>query len=133
MSKFLNKLLEFIFLKQKKGQFGLGDLQRIAIVFVVVGVTFGVGLQIQGDTKDDIGRTSCPTIVGGGTYTYNSTDDRCYNGSNILAPTAAEFNASVDAIKGSAQVASKIPLIGTVLAAIVVIGLIIRGLGRVGQ
>ena len=87
----------------KRAQLGLSDLQQTAIVFVVVGVTFGVGLQIMGDTDD------------------------------AFTPNSPESNASRDAIQGSANVASKLPLIGTVIAAVIVIGLIIRGLGRVGQ
>ncbi|MBA7492216.1 hypothetical protein ES702_02765 [subsurface metagenome] len=118
----------------KKAQTGLSGLQAAAITFVVVGVTFGVGLQIQGDTKDDLGVDACPTIAGQGTYSYNSTDDLCYNGSEgIVAPTSAEYNASADAIEGNANISGKLPLIGTVIAAVVVIGLIVRNLGRVGQ
>ncbi|MBA7492217.1 hypothetical protein ES702_02766 [subsurface metagenome] len=87
----------------KKAQTGLSGLQSAAIAFVVIGVTFGVGLQIQSDTASD--------------FTANS----------------AEKNASDDAIEGSSNIAGKLPLIGTVIAAVVVIGLIVRNLGRVGQ
>ena len=87
-----------LFQKEKKGQLGLGQLPNIAITLVVVGIVFAIGLQIVSDTGDDM--------------TANS----------------AEQNATEETVEGMAKVTGKLPLIGTVVAAVVVLGLVIGGL-----
>lgn len=83
---------------RKKGQLGINSLPAIAIGLVVAAIVFAVGLQITSETGDDM-------------------DDY-----------SAEQNATNDAVDGMAKVTAKFPLIGTVVAAVVVLGLVIGGL-----
>lgn len=66
-------------------------MQGAALSFVVVGILLVVGLQIMGDVQDD-----------------------------FVAGTA-EYNASASAITGISDLAGKLPLIATVVGAVVVL------------
>lgn len=68
----------------------LGDLPTIAITFVVIGVVIAVGLAVQADVQTDIGED-----FGTSSFAYNATQD---------------------ALEGTAELSDKLPLIGLVVA-----------------
>jgi hypothetical protein len=68
-----------------------GLMQGAALAFVVVGILLVVGLQIMGDVQDD------------------------------LTADSSEYNASVNAVTGLSDLAGKLPLIATVVGAVVVL------------
>ena len=80
--------------KKKKAQLGIGQIATVAIVLVVAGITIALGLQVMGDVQGD------------------------------LTPDSSEYNATGSAIEGTGSLADKLPLIGTVVGAVIVIGLI---------
>lgn len=94
----------------RKGQVGINALPAIAIAFVVAAIVFAVGLQITGETQDDF------------------VDDSILCNSVNTTGCGAAYNATGDGIDGLAKVPAKFPLIGTVIAAVVVLGLVIGGL-----
>jgi len=80
----------------KKGQaLNLGSLLTVGITLVVVGVALAFGLQVMGDIKSDM--------------TANS----------------AEANATGDAITGVSKLTGKLPTIGLVVAAVIIVGLLV--------
>lgn len=82
--------------KNKKGQMGaLGVLPTVAITFVVAAIVLALGLSILSDTK--------------GEFTASSL----------------EANATEAGMEGLAKISDKLPLIGTVVAAVIVIALIV--------
>lgn len=83
----------------KKGQMGGGiwALVGIGVAFVVVGIVLAFGLNIMADIKGD--------------FTAGSL----------------EANATADAQEGVAKITAKLPLIGTVVVAVLIIGLLIAG------
>jgi predicted RND superfamily exporter protein len=85
----------------KKGQTAgtFGALMSFGIGMVIAAILFAVGLQVLGSTRDS------------------------------LTANSAEKNATIDAITGVSNVTAKFPLIGTVVAAVIIIGLVVTGLG----
>ena len=77
-----------------------GDLLPLGITLVVVGIALAFGLQVLGDVKGDM--------------TANS----------------AEANATQDAITGVGNFTSKLPLVATIIVAVVVIGLVVNFFGK---
>jgi hypothetical protein len=80
----------------KQTKFQIGDILPIAMVLVVAGIAISFGLNVQEDVQTDM--------------TANS----------------AAYNASGDAIDGVATLAEKLPIIATVVAAAIIIGVLIR-------
>ena len=78
----------------------IGDLLPLGITLVVVGIALAFGLQVLGDIKSDM--------------TTNSY----------------EANATGDAITGLTKFTDKLPLIATVVVAVVIIGLVVRFFGK---
>ena len=78
----------------------IGDLPGIAITFVVVGVVISVGLAIETDVQTDIGED------------YGTTSEA--------------YNATGDAIEGTAELSSKLPLIGLVIGFAIVLGVLMQ-------
>jgi hypothetical protein len=74
----------------------LKDLFGVAVTFVALGVLITFGLNVQTDVRDDF--TS-------GTY---------------------EYNASTSAIQANSNVASKLPILGTIVIAAIVVGVLIK-------
>jgi len=74
----------------------LNDLFPAAITFVAVGVLLSFGLSIQTDVRDD--------------FTANSY----------------EYNASQNAVQANSNLSSKLPILGTVLIAAIVVGVLIK-------
>lgn len=87
----------------------LSALSGVAITLVVAGIVIALGLSVMGETKeqfyDDNYGVGCNA----------SSHDLC----------GAEYNATQDAVEGVAKLSSKLPLIGLVFAAVIVIGLIV--------
>jgi predicted RND superfamily exporter protein len=73
----------------------LSALSGVAITLVVAGIVIALGLNIMSETGDEFDANS---------YEANATDD---------------------AIEGVAKLSAKLPLIGLVVAAVIVIGLIV--------
>ena len=74
----------------------LGDLVPVAIAFVVVGIVLAFGQNILTDVKAD--------------FTANS----------------AEANSTQDAIDANTNLADKLPLLGLVIAAAIIIGVLLK-------
>lgn len=74
----------------------LNDLFPAAITFVAVGVLLAFGLSIQVDVRDD------------------------------FTASTAEYNASQNAVTANSNIASKLPILGTVLIAAIVVGVLIK-------
>lgn len=74
----------------------LGDLVPVAIAFVVVGIVLSFGLNILSDVRAD--------------FTAGSL----------------EANATTSAMTANANVADKLPLLGLVIAAAIIIGVLLK-------
>ncbi len=74
----------------------LNDLFPAAITFVAVGVLLSFGLSIQTDVRDD------------------------------FTASSYEYNASNNAVLANSNLASKLPILGTVLIAAIVVGVLIK-------
>lgn len=113
--------------KTMPAQFTLQDMVPIAIILVVFGITISYGLSIMSDTKEDM------CTGGDGTYYYNASDGTCYrsfddeNYSNPDGP--AEYNATTQGIVGVGKIPDKMPTIGLVIAAVLIIGILVRYMG----
>jgi hypothetical protein len=82
--------------KDKKGQMGgINLLPAVAISLVTAGIVIALGLTILSDTQ-------------GG-----------------FVASSEAYNATADAIEGTAKLSGNLPLIGTVAAAVIVIALIV--------
>lgn len=80
----------------KQTKFQIGDILPIAMVLVVAGIAISFGLNVQEDVQAD------------------------------MVTDSAAYNASGDAIDGVATLAEKLPIIATVVAAAIIIGVLIR-------
>lgn len=111
---------------EQKYRFDIQDMLPIGVTLVVVGLVLAFGLQILGDVKTDMGTDGCAARTDGNT-TYNATTGLCNNGTadSTFNPGAA-YNGTVDAVTGVAKFPSKIPLIATVVVAVVIIGILVR-------
>jgi hypothetical protein len=74
----------------------LGDLFPIAVTFVALGVLLAFGLNVQTDVRDDF-----------------TTD-------------SYEYNATTKAIEGNTNLASKLPILGTIIIAAIVVGVLVK-------
>lgn len=77
-------------------KFDIKDLLPVGVTFVVVGIVLAFGLQILGDVKGD------------------------------MTASSSEANATQDAIDGLAKIPEKLPLIATVVVAVVIIGILVK-------
>jgi hypothetical protein len=103
---------------REKYRFDLQDLLPIGVTLIVVGLVLAFGLQILGETKAEMCSTG---------YTFNSSSDSCYLDTNTSMITrTAQLNGTLDTITGVAKFPSKLPLIATVVVAVVIIGILIR-------
>lgn len=74
----------------------IGDMVGIGVTFVVVAIVLAFGLNILGDVKAD------------------------------FTASSAEANATQDAIEGVGALTGKLPLLGLVVAAALIIGILIK-------
>lgn len=85
---------------RKKGQtFGLGALLTVVIIFVIAGLLAVFSLDILEDTRDD------------------------------MTANGAAYNASDDAIDGVAKIPDKMPTLGNVVIAAIIIGVLLAAFG----
>lgn len=103
-----------------------GDLVGVGVAFVVVGVVLAIGLSVLGDVKFDLGADSCGARTDGYT-TYNETNELCTNGTGFTTvPSDTYYNATQSAVNGTGELASKLPLLGLVIAAAIIIGVLLK-------
>jgi hypothetical protein len=103
---------------------GIGQLPTIAVSLVVAGIVFAIGLQIASDTGSNIGEDDCAGY-------WNESSDTCQTNSTSttqLSANSGAYNATSNTVEGMGKVTGKFPLIGTVVAAVIVLGLVIGGL-----
>lgn len=105
----------------------VGDLLPLGITLVVVTVVLAFGIQVLGEVKDGIGEDTCAARTD--TYTsYNESSQLCNNASGAqVAPGSAQFNGTNDGISGVSKLTDKLPTIGLVIAAVVIIAILVRG------
>lgn len=87
-------------------------LSSVAITLVVAGIVIALGLNIMSETQAE----------------FTTAGDGC-NSTNVSGCNA-EYNATGDAIDGVGKLGAKMPLIGLVVAAVVVISLIAGAFSR---
>lgn len=78
----------------------VGDLLPLGITLVVVTVALAFGLQVLGDIQDD------------------------------MTASSYEANGTRDGILGLSKLTGKLPTIGLVIAAVVIIAILVRGFSR---
>ena len=76
--------------------FDIQDLLPIGVTLVVVTIVLAFGLQILGDIKGD------------------------------MTASSYEANATADGIEGLAKIPAKLPLIASVVVAVVIIGILVK-------
>jgi len=82
--------------KDEVAYFEIKDMLAIAVVLVVVGITIAFGLNVLADVRGD--------------FTAGS----------------AEYNATSDTISGISKLSGKMPIIGLVVVAAIIIGILVR-------
>lgn len=83
--------------------FELGNLGGAALTLGVAGLIIAFTLQIQGDVRGD------------------------------MTENTSEYNATTDSIDGVSRFSAKLPIIATVVVAVFIIGLLVRGWGGMGR
>ena len=117
----------------------LQDLLPIGVSLLLVGLVLAFGLEILGETRTDLCDATLEHETGSNCYTcpnstyntWNTTGLTCDNttGGDPRAYVSLgnpEYNASSDAIDGVGNFPTKIPLIATVVIAVVIIGILIK-------
>tara|TARA_R100001530_G_C4311149_1_gene153053 strand:- start:18 stop:383 length:366 start_codon:yes stop_codon:yes gene_type:complete len=104
-------------------KFQLDELLGIGMTFVVLGIALAYGLQIMGDTLDDIGKDDCAARSDTAT-SYNTTSNTCYNSTGNYPPGSAEFNGTSNGIIGVEKIPTKLPTIATVVVAAIILGIL---------
>jgi hypothetical protein len=91
----------------------------VAVTFVVVGIVIAFGINILNDVRTDFQTKytgpNCNQNSSGGTGT-GINDQGC----------GWEYNATVDAIDANVNVSDKLPLLGLVVAAAIIIGVLLK-------
>jgi len=112
-------------MKKQISKFTIQDMLPIGMTLVILGIALAYGLEVMGETRDDIGETDCAARSDGFT-SYSSTTDQCTNSSgDAVSVNGNAFNASGDAIDGVAKLPEKLPTIVTVIVAAVIIGILV--------
>jgi len=92
----------------KVAEFDIKDILPIVLIIVVAGIGAAFGLQVTGDIKSDMvtGATGCnATVTSGCGFDYNATEDTQ---------------------EGVANITSKFGIIGSVVAAAIILGILVR-------
>ena len=112
---------------QKIVEFEISELLGIGMTLVILGIGVAYGLQIMGETRDDVGVSACAKNVAyPAKNLYNDTSKLCYNSTGgTVAPATTEWNASTSSIEGVAKIPEKLPTIATVIVASVIIGILV--------
>lgn len=130
----------------KKGQgLGLGMLITVVIIFLIVGLAAIFSLDIIEDTEKDFCTSDGHNYVGNtclgcenAVYPYfNSSDNKCYNSTSGVGSTSvvsiiagkASTNATGDVVLGISKVPEKMPTLGNVAIAAIIIGVLLAAFG----
>ena len=106
-------------------KFQLNELLGVGFTMIVLGIGLAYGLEVLGETRDEIGNDVCGARTDGFT-TYNASAQQCHNSSNShTTPTNAEFTATTNCITSVAKLPEKLPTIATVIVAAVIIGILV--------
>ena len=106
-------------------KFQLNELLGVGFTMIVLGIGLAYGLEVLGETRDEIGNDVCGARTDGFT-TYNASAQQCHNSSNShTTPTTAEFTATTNSITSVAKLPEKLPTIATVIVAAVIIGILV--------
>lgn len=100
----------------------VGDLLPVGITLVVVAIALAFGMQVVGEIKTSFVDTSlnnCGTNSTGGSGGVVRYDN-----------CGVSYNATVDGLDGMAKLTGKLPTIGLVLAAVVIIAILVRGFSK---
>ena len=94
--------------KNKVAEFDIKDILPIVLIIVVAGIGAAFGLQVTGDIKEDMltGEAGC-----------NAT---------VTSSCGLEYNATGDAQEGVSNITSKFGIIGSVIAAAIILGILVR-------
>ena len=98
--KSLSKLTKLLSVQDRKGIVRLNDMPNIVLLFVIIGIFLAIGALIIAEIADQ------PSI--------NPNDN---NGS-------VQFNATQDTLEGIGTISSFVPIIGVVVAAAVILGVV---------
>ena len=93
------------------------DLFPVAITFVALGVLIAFGLNVQTDIRDDF-------VTGAANCGANSTGGS--GGTISYSDCGPEYNASQKAIEANSNLSSKLPILGTIIIAAIVVGVLIK-------
>lgn len=100
----------------------LNSLVPVGIVFVVAAIALSLGANVVSDVQDDYGGVAlCGLNSTGGTG--NSSEDH-------YSQCPYAFNISGNGLEAGQELASWIPTIALVVAASIIIGIVVRFLGR---
>tara|TARA_R100000664_G_C2727993_1_gene119372 strand:+ start:247 stop:618 length:372 start_codon:yes stop_codon:yes gene_type:complete len=106
-------------------KFQLNELLGVGFTMIVLGIGLAYGLEVMGETRDEIGIDVCGARTDGFT-TYNATAQQCRNSTNShTTPTDAEFTATTNSITSVSKLPEKLPTIATVIVAAVIIGILV--------
>ena len=96
----------------------LGSLLPVGITIVVVTIVLAFGIQIVGNVRDDFitYEAACGRNSSGGTA-----------GEILYTACGADYNATVDGISGMEKLTDKLPTIGLVVAAVIIIAILVKG------
>jgi len=115
--------------KSKKG-LALGDMYPAVIAIVLVGVLIGIGMYMMGNIATQVGVRQCTQPAN---YHWNATAGVCHNLTNVSNTSVAGWNpayiATNTTIGGIAGFPTWIPIIVTVIAAAIILGLVLNTLG----
>ena len=95
-------------MERKTAQFDIKDILPIVLIIVVAGIGAAFGLQVTGDIKEDFVT---------GTAGCNAT---------VTTQCGIEYNATGDAQTGVSNITSKFGIIGSVIAAAIILGILVR-------
>lgn len=101
----------------------VGELLPVGVTLVVVTVALAFGLQVVGDIRttlatDNTGANCGQNSSGGSGAGVN------YNGCGVA------YNATRDGQVGLSKLTGKLPTIGLVIAAVVIIAILVRGFSK---
>lgn len=110
-------------------EYEVKDILGLALVIGVTGIVIAYSLDVTADQRDEFQLEAC-TAQG---YTLNASNHNyCYNssGGNQAFKGTLEFNSTTDGMSGVDNLSKKLPTIGLVIGAVVIVGLLIAGFGR---
>lgn len=124
----------------------IGDLLPVGITLVIVSVALAFGMQVTGEIKTGMCEDSLEHETSGQCYTcpnstfntWNSTGLTCDNTTggdprSYVTLGGVDYNASENGIDGMSKLTGKLPTIGLVVAAVIIIAILVKGFGGAAQ